>query len=450
MMRNGLKLLLVTLPLIGIGAGYLAYTVQTKAPPEQIATTERAMAVRVIPARTGAVAPTLRGYGLVSPSETFEAIPQVSGTVVWVNPDLQRGAALPSGTPLLRIAEEDYALALAQAEANLRAAEAKLAELAVSEDNQRAALAIEREALALKTSDLSRARSLFDGGTLPQAGLDAARAAEVAQRQKVQGIEAGLALIPTQRAVQQEQIAVSRAAADAARLNLARTTLTLPFEARVASVAVEEGRFLRSGEVAAVLDATDVAEVVAQVSVARLRALLRHSAPDAAAYAADPAAMTRVLQSLALGAEVRLDLGDETLTWPARVARVSDTIDPKTGTLGVIVEVEGAYAGAAPAERPPLTKGMFVEVEIAGKPVEGLVVPRAALSDGRLWLAGPDDRLTEASVTPLLVQDELAVIGEELSEGARVVVSDVALPVPGVQLAPVEDTDLSASLEAAR
>lgn len=450
MMRNGLKLLLITLPLIGLGAGYLAYTAQTKAPPAQIAASERVVAVRVIRAAVGAVAPRLRGYGLVAPAETFEAIAQVSGTVAWVNPSLQRGAALPAGTTLLRIAEEDYDLALAQAEANLRAAEAKLAELTVSEANQRAALTIEREALSLKASDLARARNLFEGGNLPKSGFDNARAAELVQRQKVQGIESGLALIPTQRAVQREQVAVSRAAAEAARLNLERTTLTLPFEARVASVAVEEGRFLRSGEVAATLDATAVAEVEAQVPVARLRALLRYSAPDAAAYAVDPAEMTRVLQSLALAAEVRLDLGEETLTWPARVARVSDRIDPKTGTLGVIVEVEGAYSGAAPAARPPLTKGMFVEVEIAGKPVEGFVVPRAALSDASLWLVGADDRLIEAEVTPLLVQDELAVIGDGLGEGARVVVSDLPFPVPGALLAPVEDATLAALLEGAR
>jgi len=450
MMRNALKLILLTLPLIGAGVGYLAFTVQTKAPPDQVVAAERAVAVRVIPARAGAVAPTLRGYGLVTPAETFEAIAQVSGTVAWTNPGLQRGVALPAGTPLLRIAEEDYDLALAQAEANLRAAEAKLDELAVSQDNQRAALEIEREALALKAADLARARSLFEGGNLPQSGLDNARSAELVQRQKVQGIEAGLALIPTQRAVQQEQIAVSRAAAEAARLNLGRTTLTLPIEARVASVTVEAGRFLRSGEVAATLDGTGVAEVEAQVPVARLRALLRHAAPDAAAFAADPAAMTMLLQSLSLKAEVRLVLGNETLTWPARVARVSETIDPRTGMLGVIVEVEDAYSGAAPAERPPLTKGMFVEVEIAGKPVEGLVVPRAALSGNSLWLVGADDRLVAATVAPLLKQDELAVIGEGLDAGARVVASDIPFALPGMLLAPVEDDALAAAMARAR
>ena len=449
-MRNGFKLLLVTLPVIALGAGYLGWTVKTKAPPVQVETAERATAARVVTVATGAVAPVVRGYGLVTPAETFEAIAQVSGTVSWVNPDLQRGALLPAGTELVRIADEDYRLAVAQAEANIRAARAKLDELAVSEANQRAALAIEREALSLKQADLARAESLHAGGTMPQTGLDAARGVELAQRQKVLTLDSALALVPTQRRVQEENIAVAQVAAGTAELNLARTTLTLPIDARVASVAVERGRFLRAGEAAATFDGTARAEVEAQVPIARLRALLRLAAPDAAAYAADPVAMTAVLRKLDLGAEVRLDLGGEVLTWPGRVARMSETIDPKTGTLGVIVEVDEAYSGATPGDRPPLTKGMFVEVEIAGKPVAGIVVARAALDDGRVWRADADDRLVSSPVAPLFVQDEIALIGDGLAPGDRVVVSDLVLPVDGMLLAPVADTALMAGLEAAR
>ncbi|OIP86146.1 MAG: hypothetical protein AUK37_03400 [Rhodobacterales bacterium CG2_30_65_12] len=450
-MRNGWKLLLITLPVIALGGGYLAYTIKTAPPPAQVDAAERATPARVITAREGALTPVLTGYGLVTPARSFEAIAQVGGAVAWVNPGLQRGAILPAGAVLLRIAEEDYALAVAQAEANIRAAEAKLAELVVSEDNQRAALEIEAATLALKAADLDRAEKLAAAGTLPQTGLDAARTAHLAQRQKVQSIDSALALLPTQRAVQQEQIAVSRAALATAELNLGRTEITLPFAARVASVAVEPGRYLRAGEVAAVLDETAIAEVEAQVPVARLRDMLRLSAPDVGAYAADPTTMTEVLHGLDLAAEVRLDLGDgAALSWPGRVARVSDTIDIKTGTLGVIVEVAGAYAGAEPGTRPPLTKGMFVEVAISGRPVAGIVVPRAALSGEALRLAGAEDRLETVAVEPILVQDGFAVIGAGLAAGDRVVVSDIPVALPGVLLAPVEDAALAAVLEAVR
>ena len=52
-----------------------------------------------------------------------------------------------------------------------------------------------------------------------------------------------------------------------------------------------------------------------------------------------------------------------------------------------------AYAKAAPGERPPLTKGMFVEIEIrAARQQEHLVVPRSALHDGQLYVVSADKR----------------------------------------------------------
>ncbi len=450
MMRSAIKMILMTLPLAAAGAGFLVYTVKTKTPPAQVEQTERAVAVRVVVAAEGAIAPVVYGHGLVAPSRTFEAIAQVAGTMVWVHPDLVKGAVLPAGAVLVRIADEDYRLAVAQAEANIRAAEARLAELAVSEENQKAALAIETEVLALKQSDLARAETLHSGGTVSQSTLDAARAAHLAQRQKLQSIVSTLALIPTQRAVQQEQIAVSQAALATARLNLERTELVLPFTARVASTSAEAGRFLRSGEVVAVLDGVETAEVEAQVPVAELRQLLRLSAPDTTAYAADQTAITAVLRGLGLGAEVRLDLGDEVLAWPARVDRVSDTIDAKTGTLGVIVTVEGAYASAAPGERPPLTKGMFVEAAISGALVTGILLPRHALRQGVVLVVDANNRLAERVVTPVLVQGEIAIVSGGLEASERVVVSDPAVILPGMLLSPIEDQTLAAELEAAR
>lgn len=435
-MRLGLKPVLITLPLIALGAGVLIATIKTKAPPPQIEAVEHAVPVRVVTVQDGVLTPIVTGHGLVAPARTFEAIGQVAGTVAEVHPDLARGKVIPAGTLMLRIANEDYRLALAQAEANIRAAEAKLAELSISQENQQAARDIDAQVLALKAADLARIEALHGTGNIAQTGLDAARSAHLSQRQRLQSIDSALALLPAQRQAQIEQIAVSRAGAETARLNLSRTEMRLPFDARVAEVHVEQGRFLRVGEIAAVLDGIEAAEVEAQVPVAELRRLLRLAAPRASGFAADPTAMTDVLRALSLEAEVRLDLGDEILTWPARVDRVSDTIDPRTATLGVIVTIETAYTGAAPDQKPPLTKGMFVEVVISGKPVAGRLVPRVAVRDGRVKLVGQDERLDSRTVVPALVQGEIAVITEGLTAGERVVVSDPPVAFDGMLLAP--------------
>ncbi|NOX72171.1 MAG: efflux RND transporter periplasmic adaptor subunit [Alphaproteobacteria bacterium] len=445
-MRTGLKLLLITLPLTLSGVGFLAYTVINKAPPARTELAERAIAVRVITAKPFEITPQISGFGLVKPARTYAAIAQVGGTADYVNPALQKGAILPAGTVLLRLSPTDFNLAIAQALANIRAAEARLSELTISGANLTAALEIEREALDLKARDLERAARLFKGGAVAQTTLDNARAAHLAQRQKVQNVESALALLPTQREVQSEQIAVYRASLDTAKLNLARTELTLPFAARVAAVTVQTGQFVRTGTTAAQFDGVDAAEIEAQVSVADLRRLLRLSLPMNSTAILDPASMNDVLHNLGLRASVHLRLGNEQIVWQGSVDRISDTIDPKTGTLGVIVRVDNAYTSANPGTRPPLTKGMFVEVNLQAPPISGLILPRSAVQNGRVLLVDSDNRLRIAEVTTSLAQGDITMIASGLSQGDRVVVSAVSPVIDGMLLETTKDVALMAQL----
>ena len=445
-MKSGFKLALITLPITAIGAGVLAFIIMTSPPPAQQPVSERMTAVRVIIGKSQAVAPKVTGFGIVTPARTFEAIAQVGGSVVYVNPDLRKGAILPAGSVLARLSSVDFDLAIAQANANIRASEAKLAEVTVSEANQRTALAIENEVLALKTQDLDRAQTLFSGGTIPQSALDGARSNVLAQRQKMLAIESTLALLPTQRDVQLEQIAVYQANLETAKLNLARTEFTLPFTARVANVSIETGQFVRVGQTISILDGIEIAEVEAQLSVAALQKLLQAAHTDTALIATDPTQLTGVLRGLDLGASVRLSLDQSSVTWPAIVDRISDSIDPKTGTLGVILQIETAYSSAQPGQRPPLTKGMFVEVSLSATPVTGIVVPRSALREGVLLIANDDDRLEQLTVTSSLTQGAISLITDKLAEGARIIVSDPSPVITGMLLTVIEDTALSERL----
>ena len=448
-MKPGLKLLLITVPVVVAGALVLTSIVANKKPPALVELAERATAVRVIEAQEMAVSPRLSGFGLIAPSRTYEAIAQVGGTAAYVNPALRKGEILPEGAVLLRLSPEDFNLAIAQARANIRAAEAKLSELAISEANQRAALEIEREALALKATDLARSESLFASQTVSQTVLDSARAAHLAQQQKVQNIESTLALLPTQRAAQNEQIAVYQANLQSAELNLARSELRLPFAARVSMVSVETGQFVKAGQTIAGLDGIDTAEAEAQVAVADLSVLLGSARAQSGALVFDPELMSDVLETLGIDAVVKLRLGESTVEWPAVLDRISNVIDPKSGTLGVIVRVDNAYRNAGPLAHPPLNKGVFVEVSLSAPPISGLVVPRAALDQGRLMLADSENRLRLQSVELALVQGDIAVVESGLEVGSRVLASRPHPVIEGMLLLPEVDETLSAELAGA-
>jgi multidrug efflux pump subunit AcrA (membrane-fusion protein) len=148
---------------------------------------------------------------------------------------------------------------------------------------------------------------------------------------------------------------------------------------------------------------------------------------------------------------VHLGLGETAARWNAEVSRLSETVSAETRSVGVIVRVEAPYGGGAGEQKPPLVKGMFVRVELEAPPVTGVILlPRAAVRDGRVMLAGADDRLAYARVAPVFVADDIVVLAPgALPAGARVITSNLSPAIEGLLLAPEPDLAAEAHLAAA-
>ncbi len=432
------------LPPILIAAAVLVIAIQAREVAERTPPRETATAVRVVVAPSVAVVPRVLGYGNVQPETVWEAVAEVDGRIVEVHPQLKKGAILPAGAVLLRIDPTKYRLAVSQIRANMGAVEAKLAALAVKATNTRASLAIEERSLALGGKDLERKRSLLATKNISQAAVDQEERDLLAGQQNAQSLRNTLNLIPAERRTLAAELALYKAQLESARLDLARTTLTAPFDCRVAEVKVQRTQYANPGQVLAVIDGIDVSEVSAQVPMDKLMSIIG----DAGDAAISPAtAMTELPRLLGLTPLVRLRAGAYTVEWPARLARISDTVDPATRTVGVIVAVDDPYRQARPGRRPPLAKNMFVEVELRGRPRPGrVVVPRAALHDGRLLVADNDNRLSIRKVDIAFRQTNFAVVGTGLAAGERVVVSDLIPAVNGMLLAPEVDEDATDAL----
>ena len=443
--RTWLKRLLI-LPPILLGGAVLAFLVTDREPPVRTDTGETAQPVRTIEIQPLAFVPRAVGYGTVQPGTVWEAVAEVPGTVIERHPELERGQLIEAGTVILRLDPTDYELAVARIAATLDSMAAELEELAAREANLRASLEIERRAVDLAERELARARQLFERGTSSQARVDEAEQALLAQRQRVQELENELNLIPARRRVLEANRRLNRVERNQARRDLARTEIAMPFDGRIAEVGVETAEYVTAGQVMAVADGIDVAEVTAQVALAQMAPLIPQ---DIAPAQLSAQALAGLPERLGIDAEVRLDFGDRTARWPARLDRISETVDPQTRTLGVIVQVDDPLRRAIPGQRPPLTKGMYVAVELQGEPRPGtFVVPRVALHrrEGArplLYVVDEEDRLAFLAVTPGPEQGDLVVIEDGLQAGDRVVVSDLVPAIEGMQLSPRRDEPLA-------
>ena len=168
----------------------------------------------------------VRATGVVAITAGVRVHAQVGGEVVFVSPSLQSGGAFTAGQPLVRIAREDFELALDSAEAALRHAEARLAK-------QR---------------------------------LQGAAGAQKFQRENP-GAEVPplVARVPH---IAREQARVDRAKNNVtrARIDLRRTTVALPFAGRVRGSNIHKGQIVVPAAVLGQVFADGAVEVRAEVS----------------------------------------------------------------------------------------------------------------------------------------------------------------------------------------
>jgi len=84
-----IKKLLVIIPVIG-GIALFAFMKMNKKPPVRLENQERVQTVRVISLEKTVVVPRVVSYGYVEADRTWQAIPEVSGKIVYVNENLKR------------------------------------------------------------------------------------------------------------------------------------------------------------------------------------------------------------------------------------------------------------------------------------------------------------------------------------------------------------------------
>jgi multidrug efflux pump subunit AcrA (membrane-fusion protein) len=116
----------------------------------------------------------------------------------------------------------------------------------------------------------------------------------------------------------------------------------------------------------------------------------------------------------------------------------------------VVVVVDGPYARARPPEKPPLVKGMYTEVRLCAPAREAAVIlPRAALHEGRAYVVDDDGRLAVRRPQVRFRHGDFVVLAGGIRPGERVVVSDPVPAIAGMKLAPVSDPTLRKSVAAA-
>jgi RND family efflux transporter MFP subunit len=426
---------LLILPPIALGLLVLLMMASNRQPPQKADPGEPTKLVRTMQAQQLELIPVAEGYGAVQPARVWDAVAQVAGRIVDIHPRLRDGEIISEGSLLLQIDPVDYQLNLAQAEA-------ELAELEVEASNAKASLSIDERSLAIAQREFQRISELAKKGTASQSDVDDAERTLLTSRNAVQNVKNTLALLPTRRKVLE-------AKRTQAERDLENTRLLAPYNLRVTNMSIELDQYVSKGETLLAGDAVDRVEVIARFPMSSLRRLfIGREQRDITA----DIMQGNLADFVALIPRVKLDLGTTVAQWEAEFVRFSDNVDPQTRTMGVVVAVDRPFEKIEPGTRPPLSKGMFVQVLLQGKPQpKRVVIPRSAVRNGVVYLADEENRLHRQSVDLLFSQGEISVIASGIDAGQMVVVSDLVPAVSGMQLeTKVDDAMAQAVLAAAR
>lgn len=322
----------------------------------------------------------VQAWGEVKPARSITLKAQVSGIVKTLEAR-EPGTFFRQGDTLLQLDTTDYELALAQRRSELEQA---LANLEIEQGNQAVALS-EYELLGTQASAAEKKRMLRG----PQ--LQSANA----------------------------QVAAARAAVEEARTQLARTTVTAPFEAVLQERHVDVGSHVTiSGNLLELVGA-EAAWLEVAVPVTQLRWI-------------------RFPGAGSMGSTVKIFYDQ---VWApqqmrtGRVIRLLSQLEENGRMARVLVQVEDPFARTdANHDQPRLMLGSFVRTEIEGVPVQqAVVIPRALLRENdTVWILKDGNTLEIRAVTVAYRDQENVFIAEGIRAGEQVISSALSTATDGM------------------
>jgi len=422
---------IVAVVVLGVVAGAVAVSVHWMKHPPTAERRPRGRTARLVEVREvepRSIPVVVAAQGTVVPAREIDLSARVGGEIVALAGQLIPGGRFEAGERLVELDRRDYELAVRRAEtradaaaAEIDSAEAEIARCRMDLARAQWDLAMEMGAQAVARREYELMGTELDDGDLalvlrePQ--LRQAEAACEAAEAAVRKAEAARTAAVASR--EEAEVALAEA-----RLDLARTTVRVPFNAAVGRRHVDVGAQVSASTPLASLVGTDEYWVVVSVPVDELRWI------RIPGYNSDDGSPARVRYPAAWGD----DAGR-----PGTVKQLLMEVEHEGRMARLLVSVpDPLHLAAGADERRPLILGGYVHVDIEGRTLDDVFrLDRRHLRDGhQVWVMGPDDRLEIRDVTVAWSGGDHVCVADGLAAGDRLVTSDLGAPVEGMLLRP--------------
>ena len=428
MSRQKIFIILAVL-VLAIGGGVTKWLIDNRPELETVTPPAPRRFVRTILLRKQDKTFWVKGFGTVRPKTELSVVPEVSGKVVERSPGFRTGGFIRKRGLLFQIDSADYKLAIERREAEIAQLRADMARLRQEEKNHQADLNIAERHMELVTQEIKRNRKLRTQGVISSGQYDQSQQNFLRQERTLQSIKNVLALLPVQLRQKRAALEANRSELKRAILQLSRTKIVAPFDARVRETSLDVGDFASAGKSVGRIYDVSVLEVPVSLPVEDVRWTFRRIRE-----VSFPRSQEEV-KPFFPAASVSWSQFGKKFEWKGRVSLVDAGLDESTRTLTLIVEIPEPMKNWMPGEHPPLFVGMFVEVEIEGVTMPDVyVIPRAALRERDHVYLLDDGRLRIQKVQVIRKDQDGVVIKNGVNESSRIILSPIPAPVSGMKL----------------
>lgn len=335
----------------------------------------------------------LAGYGTAVSDQQIELVPEVAGKLVYVFKPFKEGAFVKRGKLLFRIDASTYSLEYKRLKATVSSLKKQIQ--------------IARKAYKVSRINLGRSQRLVRRRALDQSSYE---------RSQQQVLDRGQRLESLRQALAVNQLQMRRA-----QINLGRTGIRAPFDARITKGELTRGSFVSAGRSVGTLESVEAVEVPVAFSLSDLRKI-RDSAGK-------PVPLQRIPQHLRSLPPAKVTA--DSMTWKGRVNRMGAKINLSTRTLTMYVRVDLKKQ----QKDGSLLPGTFCQVEIPVRHVaRAVVLPRTALYEDKYIYIADGKKLGRREVSVGYMSSSSVFITGGLRQGDKAIISQLTDPVIGTPL----------------
>ena len=339
------------------------------------ATKKTPMLVEVINADWGNHVPVIRTYGVVKPSKTIQLKPRVGGEVIAVSAQFVPGNLISQGQWLIKLDPTDFEIELERARSELTKAES---------------------AYAIEQGEQIRAQKAFE---LVSETIASDNKALILRQPQLKQAEA--------------EVKTAQAMVKQAEIELQRTVIAMPFSGQILSREANLGSQLTPGNVLADVIGTKTYWIESNIPLSQLAWL--------AAPASDDKANVVIKNTTA---------GNQETEHQGKLIQVITRLDEQSRMARVLIEVNdplGLTSNNQQISSNALIAGTYVETDLPAKTINDSVkLPVQYLRKRDTAWVMKDGKLDIRNVTVLYRDENFAYISEGISEGDKIITTDIS------------------------